>query len=431
MSVRQGAPAAFGALSMIHDKPLSSAAKAPAAVEAMASKPVEEGSLLPPAFLALGTFAIGTEGFMIAPLLPTIADDLGMSLSATATLVVVFTLVLAVSSPISTVLTASLRRRDTLLLAMAIFTAGNLIAAHSSSFATLMLARVMMAVASGLYIPGANSLAGVIVPAGKRGRALAIVSGGMTIAIALGLPLGAIVGHAFGWRTTFLAVAAMGLVAIAGIGLGIRPDAGFGIAVASLKQRLGVVRRPAILRLLAVSLFWAIGAFTAYPYIAPYLKAVLGFGATGISATVSMWGLSAAIGVTVGGTLNDRFGSNRVVLSSLIALSISFAALAVATLLAPTGALIVALPAIAAWGFSVWSLFPAQMARLIAAGPVSEASVALALNTSTMYLGFSIGSAIGAGIIGIGAVWAIGAIAALAELVAMMLDRRVAAHATR
>lgn len=416
---------------MIHDKPPSPAATASSAMGATALKPAGEGSLLPPAFLALGTFAIGTEGFMIAPLLPTIADDLGMSLSATAMLVVVFTLVLAVSSPISTVLTASLRRRDTLLLAMAIFTAGNLIAALSSSFATLMLARVMMAVASGLYIPGANSLAGVIVPAGKRGRALAIVSGGMTIAIALGLPLGAVVGHAFGWRTTFLAVAAMGLVAIAGIGLGIRSDAGLGIAVASLKQRLGVVRRPAILRLLAVSLFWAIGAFTAYPYIASYLKAVLDFGAAGISATVSMWGLAAAIGVTVGGTLNDRFGSNRVVLSSLVALSIAFAALAVATLLAPAGALVVALPAIAAWGFSVWSLFPAQMARLIAAGPVSEASVALALNTSTMYLGFSIGSAIGAGIIGIGAVWAIGVMAALAELVAMMLDRRVAAHATR
>lgn len=415
---------------MKHDKPLSPAVTAPSAMEATASKP-GEGSLLPPAFLALGTFAIGTEGFMIAPLLPTIADDLGMSLAATATLVVVFTLVLAISSPISTVLTASLRRRDTLLLAMAIFTAGNLLAAHSSSFATLMLARVMMAVASGLYIPGANSLAGVIVPASKRGRALAIVSGGMTIAIALGLPLGAIVGHAFGWRATFLAVAAMGLVAIAGIGLGIRADAGLGIAVASLKQRLGVVRRPAILRLLAVSLFWAIGAFTAYPYIAPYLTAVLDFGTTGISATVSMWGLAAAIGVTVGGTLNDRFGSDRVVLGSLIVLSTSFAALAVATLPGPAWALFVALPAIAAWGFSVWSLFPAQMARLIAAGPVSEASVALALNTSTMYLGFSIGSAIGAGIIGIGAVWAIGAMAALTELVAMMLDRLVAAHAAR
>ncbi|MFG1334049.1 MFS transporter [Xanthobacter autotrophicus] len=416
---------------MIQEKSASPVALAPDAVPAAGAQQVGSGSLLSPSFLALGTFAIGTEGFMIAPLLPTIADDLGMSLSATATLVVVFTLVLAVSSPISTVLTVSLRRRDTLLLAMAIFTAGNLLAAHSSSFATLMTARIMMAIASGLYIPGANALAGAIVPAGKRGRALAIVSGGMTIAIALGLPLGAIVGHAFGWRTTFLAVAAMGLVAIVGIRLGIRSDAGSGVPVASLSQRLSVVRRPAILRLLAVSLFWAIGAFTAYPYIAPYLKAVVDFGPGGISATVSVWGIAAAIGVTVGGTLNDRFGSDRVVLGSLIALSISFAMLAVATLLPPGRALIFALAAIAVWGFSVWSLFPAQMARLIAAGPASEAPIALALNTSTMYLGFSIGSAIGATVIGTGAVWPIGAFAALAELAAIVLDRRRAAHAVR
>lgn len=392
-------------------------------------RPAETGSLLPPAFLALGTFAIGTEGFMIAPLLPTIAADLEMSLSTTATLVIVFTLVLAVSSPISTVLTATMRRRDTLLLAMATFTAGNLIAAFSSSFETLMVARIMMAIASGLYIPGANSLAGVIVPAGRRGRALAIVSGGMTIAIALGLPLGAVVGHAFGWRTTFLAVAAMGLVAIIGIVLGIRPDAGAGVTVASFSQRISVVRRPAVLRLLGVSLFWAIGAFTAYPYIAPYLKAVLDFGPGGISATVSMWGIAAAIGVTVGGTLNDRFGSDLVVRRSLIALSIAFVILAVATRLPPGVAFVVALGAIAVWGFSVWSLFPAQMARLIAAGPASDASVALALNTSTMYLGFSIGSAIGAVVIATGVVWPIGAMAALAELVALALDRRRAAYA--
>jgi predicted MFS family arabinose efflux permease len=414
---------------MIQEKPPSPATASLSPLGTPALRSVESGSLVPPAFLALGTFAIGTEGFMIAPLLPTIADDLGMSLSATATLVVVFTLVLAVSSPISTVLTASLRRRDTLLLAMAIFTAGNLVAALSSSFATLMIARVMMAIASGLYIPGANSLAGVIVPAHMRGRALAIVSGGMTIAIALGLPLGAIVGHAFGWRTTFLAVAAMGLMAIVGVILGIRSDSGSRVAVASFSQRISVVRRPAILRLLSVSLFWAVGAFTAYPYIAPYLKSVLDFGSGGISATVSLWGLAAAFGVTVGGTLNDRYGSDRVVLGSLIALSGAFALLALATLLSPALALLVALVAVAIWGFSVWCLFPAQMARLIAAGPASEASIALALNTSTMYLGFSIGSAIGAGIVGAGAIWAIGAVAALAELVAIVLDRRRAAHA--
>ncbi len=408
---------------------LQNVASSPAPLAASAAAP--SGSLSKVYFLALGTFAIGTEGFMIAPLLPTIAHDLHMSLSATAMLVVVFTLVMSLSSPITTVLTARLPRRNTLLVALTLFTAGNFVAAFSASFATLMFARILMAVASGLYVPGANSLAGVIVPVEKRGRALAIVSSGMTIAIALGLPLGAVVAQAFNWRSTFLMVAVMGLVALAGIAAGIRRDAGSDIPVASLAQRVGVIRQPAVLRLLGVTLFWSIGAYTAYPYIAPYLAAVLGFGTGGIGATVSMWGFAAAIGVTTGGNLNDRFGSNRVIFWSLVLLAVSFVVLGLATRLAPSLALVPVLAAVAVWGFSVWSFFPAQMARLIAAGPSSQASVALALNTSTMYLGFSIGSAMGAGAVGAGAIWGIAAIAAVSEAVAIWVDRRAVSGSNR
>ncbi|NKL38753.1 MFS transporter [Rhizobium pisi] len=377
---------------------------------------------MPAYFLALGTFAIGTEGFMIAPLLPTIASDLGMSLSATAMLVVVFTITLAISSPITTVITGRLNRRDTLLVAMTIFAVGNFVAAFSATFSTLLVARLLMAVAAGLYVPSANALAGTIAGPARRGRALAIVSGGMTIAIALGLPLGALVGHAFGWRTTFLAVAVMGLVAIVGIIVGIVRTAGEGMSVASLSERVGVIRQAPILKLLAVTLFWSIGAYTAYPYIAPYLTTVLGFGTSGIGATVSMWGFAAAVGVTTGGGLNDRFGSGRVVTASLILLGCSFTVLATVTVLGPAAALVPALVAIGVWGFSVWSFFPAQMARLIAASSPSQASVSLSLNTSTMYLGFSIGSALGAGIIGLDAVWAIGVAAAVAEAISLALN---------
>lgn len=400
--------------------PLAAAALAPG--EGRATTPAAS-SLMPAVFLALGTAAIGTEGFMIAPLLPTIAADLGMSLSATATLVVVFTLMMAVSSPITTVATAGLGRRSALLLAMGLFTAANLAAAFSSSFAALLIARMAMAIASGLYVPGANALAGVIVAPEKRGRALAIVSGGMTLAIALGLPLGAVVGHAFGWRATFLGVAAMGLVAIVGILLGIRRDAGSNVAVASLSERLGVVRQPAVLGLLGVTLFWSVGAFVAYPYIAPYLAEVLGFGPTGISVSVSAWGLAAAVGVTVGGSLNDRLGSRRVVVGSLVVLGLSFLTLALATRLPPAFALVPVLAGVVGWGFSVWSFYPAQLARLIGVGPAAQAPVALALNTSTMYLGFSLGSAMGAGRVAGGLIWAIGATAAASEIIALVLDR--------
>ena len=381
-------------------------------------------SLTPAFFLALGTFAIGTEGFMIAPLLPTIAADVGMSVPLTAMLVVVFTLVLALSSPVSTVLTGGLNRRNTLMAAMVLFTIGNLCAALSAGFTTLLFARILMAIAAGLFVPGANALAGATVAPGRRGLALAIVSGGMTIAIALGLPFGAVVGHAFGWRATFVMVAAMSTVALLGIGLGISATTGADLPVARFRERVSTIAQPAIRRLLTVSLFWSVGAYCAYPYIAPYLTAVLGFGQQGITATVTLWGISAAAGVLTGGHLNDRLGPVRVVRVSLAGLAAAFLLLSVASLLPARLALVPALAAVSVWGFTVWSFFPAQMARLIAAGPPQQGSVALSLNTSTMYLGFSIGSAIGAGILDLGLLWGIGALAGLSELVALVLDMR-------
>lgn len=386
-----------------------------------------QGSLWIAVFFALGTFAIGTEGFVIAPLLPRMAADFGMSVSTVAMLVVVFTLMLSLSSPVTTVLLGQINRRDLLIGAMVSFTLANLMAACSSGFASLLLARIFMAIAAGLYVPNANALVGAVVGPQRRGRALAIVSGGMTIAIALGLPLGAMIGHVSGWRSTFLLVAAMGAVAVLGIWYGVDRQAGTHLQVASMRERIAVIGQARIRRLLAVTLFWSIGAYAAYPYIAAYLAAVLHVGETGIGAIVSLWGLFAAIGVLTGGTLSDRLGAERVVRLSLLLLMLAFLALAAATRLTPAIALLPVLSAVMVWGFSVWAYFPAQMARLMAAANLQQGPVALSLNTSTMYLGFSLGSAAGAGILGTGSLWGIGVFAAVAVLLARLIDPRVRA----
>ena len=384
------------------------------------------GSLVTAVFFALGTFAIGTEGFMIAPLLPKMAADFNMSVSAVASLVIVFTLMLSLSSPVSTVMSGSFNKRNTLIAAMGIFTAANLVAAFSAGFASLLVSRIMMAVAAGLYVPNANALAGAVVGPERRGRALAILSRGLDLAHALGLPLGSLVGHAFCWRSTIQAVAVMGAIAVIGIWTGVDRSAGAHLRVASLGERMSVIAQAKVRRLLGITLFWSIGAYAAYPYIAPYLSQVLAFGEGGIGATVSLWGAFAAIGVITGGSLNDRLGSDQVVKVSLLMLMLAFWSLAAAAFLAPAHALIPVLVAVAIWGFSVWAFFPAQMARLISAGDPSQAPVALSLNTSTMYLGFSMGSAAGAGILSTGHIWGIGLFAGLTALLALILDRKKA-----
>jgi predicted MFS family arabinose efflux permease len=192
--------------------------------------------------LALGTFAIGTEGFMIAPLLPTVAADLGVSVSTAGHLVTAFAFTFALSSPILTVLTESVDRRRLLISSMIAFALANVMACVSEGYWGVMSARLLLALAAGLYVPNANALAGALVSPDKRGRALAIVNGGITMAIAFGLPLAALIGHRFGWRMTFVAVAIFSFAATMGLLLGLSRDVGYKLPIASLQQLPGVRR---------------------------------------------------------------------------------------------------------------------------------------------------------------------------------------------
>lgn len=377
---------------------------------------------LPIYCMSLGAFAIGTEGFMIAPLLPQIAHDLSLSLPMAAMLVTVFTLTLALSSPILTVMTAALNRRKLLVWAMALFAAANFVAWQSAGFAGIMLARVLLALSAGLYLPNANALVGLIVPPERRGRALAIVLGGMTIAIALGLPLGSVVGQAFGWRWTFFGVGVLATVAAMGLAWGIPKGTGDGVPVAGFRDRLRVAAQPDVIKALALTFLWAMGAFTIYPFIAPYLHATLGFEERGISATVFLWGVAAAVGMLLGGSLCDRLGTHRVVGPALGLLAIAFLVLAAsATWLAPGQALAPVMAAVAVWGVCVWGFHPAQTASLISAGGTRDAPVTLSLNTSVMYIGFSLGSMVGAQVLERHGVSHIALAAALIEGGALLL----------
>jgi len=183
-------------------------------------------TMTPIYWMALGTFAIGTEGFMIAPLLPSLAGDLSVSTATAGQLVTIFALTYALSSPVLTALTGSINRRRLLVLSMIGFALANAVAWAAKDYWSLMAARVLLALAAGLYVPSANALAGALVGPERRGAALAIVSGGTTIAVALGVPLGAIVGARFGWRMMFAGVGILALIATVGLMSGLARDVG-------------------------------------------------------------------------------------------------------------------------------------------------------------------------------------------------------------
>jgi predicted MFS family arabinose efflux permease len=373
--------------------------------------------------LALGTFAVGTESFMIAAILPAIASSVRVGVPAAGQLVTAFTLVYALSSPILTALTASHSRRILLLGSLGAFLTANLFAAAAPSYWALMGARVLLAIAAGLFVPSANALAGTIVHPSRRGRALAIVNGGVTVAVALGVPAGAFFGAHFGWRSTFLGVAVLSL--IAWLVLAIRLPRGEGAShAASLLARLAIVRLPGALPVLLTTAIWATGAYTVYTYVALFLSVSAGLSTEHAGMMVTLVGVAAAMGVALGGLANDRYGTRTVQAITLPLMAFAFGGLTILSLTFVPTPLFALAPFLILWGFSAWGFFPAQQHRVIAVVGDGRASVGMSLNASFMYAGFASGAALGSIVIAAFSVQWIGAAGSICVMAAAVLSRR-------
>jgi predicted MFS family arabinose efflux permease len=232
-------------------------------------------------WLTVGAFAIGTEGFMIAGLLPALARDLNVGLPAAGHLVTAFSLVYAIGAPVMAVLTAGLERRRLLAVAMGGFTLANLLAALAPGYAGLLAARLLLAMAAASFMPAASGYAAALGGPERRGRALSMVTNGLTLAIIAGVPLGVLVGDGFGWRATFLGVAGLAALSLLGI-LARLPRQPPG-ATASLSERLALAKRCDMLAVLATSVLSVAGTFTVYTYLGVFLAGVAGLGPQGLA----------------------------------------------------------------------------------------------------------------------------------------------------
>ncbi|MFF8381427.1 MFS transporter [Streptomyces sp. NPDC015661] len=335
--------------------------------------------------LALATFAVGTDGYVIAGLLPSIAADLGVSTPAAGQLVTAFALTLALSAPITGALTSRLDRRTALLTALAVFVIGNAVTALGTRYDVVMAARIVTAVGAGTLTSAASSTAAAIAPPERRGRALAFVLGGLTLATALGLPLGTLIGRT-DWHLTLWAVAGIGLLAIAGIAVGLPRVT---LPAASLADRLRPLRQGSVLALLAVTSLAFLGTYTLYTYIAPALRDATGGNESLLTLILLAWGVGTLAGNIAAGRLVDRHDSTRVLTGSL-----ALAALVLAATPWATRTLASALAWAVLWGLSTGVTVVPQQHRLISLAPAA-APVLLGLNSSALYIGVALGGGLG------------------------------------
>jgi predicted MFS family arabinose efflux permease len=375
------------------------------------------GSLTCLVWLTLGAFAIGTEGFMIAGLLPALARDLEVGLPAAGHLVTAFSLAYALGAPVMAVLTAGLERRRLLALAMSGFMLANLLAAMAPGYAGLLGARLLLALSAASFMPAASGYASTLGGPARRGRALSTVTNGLTLAIVAGVPLGVLVGQGFGWRATFLGVAGLAALSLLGI-LGWLPRQQPSVTP-SLGERLALARRFDVLAVLSTSVLTVAGTFTVYTYLGVFLAAVAGLGPQGLAMVLLGFGLASAVGTRLAGSAADHWGARPTVILGCGLVLLAYLSLSLGPALGPARAMPILLPAILLWGLASWGLMTAQQARLVALAP-ALAPVSLSLNSSAIYLGSATGAAVGALVIAHGAVGRLGWAAAAVSLAALL-----------
>ncbi|MFA0087615.1 MFS transporter [Vibrio sp. 10N.261.51.F12] len=339
--------------------------------------------------LTLSAFAIGTTEFVIVGLLPTMANDLSVSLPSAGLLVSLYALGVAIGAPVLTALTGNWNRKQVLLTVMTLFVAGNVLAWQAPGYNTLVLARILTGLAHGVFFSIGSTIATGLVSKEKAASAIAIMFTGLTVALVTGVPLGTYIGQAFGWQSTFLTVAVLGLIALIGSAF-LVPSNLKQPPAAKLSSQLKVLTQPRLLLVYAITALGYGGTFTAFTFLAPILEQVSGFNSSAISLIMLVYGVSVAVGNIWGGKMADKMGPIKaltVIFSGLAAILVLFNFTAVHP--------IAAVATILVWGAFAFGNVPGlqvYVVNLAEKYTPDAVDVASGLNIAAFNVGIALGS---------------------------------------
>ena len=367
-------------------------------------------------WLAVGTFAIGVESFAISSILPQIAESTGATLAQAGYLVLVFALSNAFGAPVLAALSGTADRRRILSGAAVVFASGAIWAGLSQGYFDLMAARILMALSAGLYTATAQATGVAISSPDHRARAIAVIVGGTTMAVAFGAPLGALVAGIAGWRAAYAMVAVFAL--IAAISIWVLLPAGLRGQQLSLRQRVAAAALPGVPGALLTTLLTLAGAFTVIIYLAVVTTQSIGLSSELVPAVLLTFGVGAAFGNAAGGQLSDRIGARPTVIGAALLGALMLSAISVVGQLPAPFAGPVFFVIVLMWGVTGWAFPPAQSSHLLSLAP-NSAPLVLSLNASALYLGIAGGSLLGGLVLQYGSVDDLGWVGALLPLLAV------------
>jgi len=379
--------------------------------------------------LTVGAFGIGVTEFVIMGLLLDMSADLHVGVQAAGLLISGYALGVVVGAPLITVLTRNWPRKTVLLGLMLIFTLGNAACALAPGYGLLMAARVLAALAHGSFFGVGSVVATGLVAPDRRASAIAVMFTGLTVANVLGVPVGTWLGQAYGWRSTFWAVAAVGLVALVVI-QALLPRAAVAPETMDWRADLKAMARPAVLLGLLTTVLGYGGVFAVFTYIAPLLTQIAGLPKGAVPPVLLVFGGGLVVGNLVGGKLADR-RLGATVLGTLLALAATLGLMTFALHNQALAVVFVGLLGITAFA-TVAPLQMWVMSRADGAG----ATLASSFNIAAFNLGNALGAWVGGLVIargpGLGAVTAVAtALPVMAIAIAAFSMRAQRVPATR
>ncbi|QQN62371.1 MFS transporter [Bradyrhizobium diazoefficiens] len=337
--------------------------------------------------LMLGNLVTGCSVLAPAGMLPELSGGLGVSIHAAGLLITSGAITLCIGSPLTAWLTSRIDRRILLTTTLAVLALGNLASAFAPDYAGLLAIRLVMLAVGALYTPQAAGTAALIVPAERRGSTIAYIFLGWSLAAAVGLPLITFVASRYGWRAAYGEIGALGCVSF--LLLLVRLPAGLKGTPVDLKTWSEVGRNRMILLLLSITMLQMAGQFAVFTFMGPLLKKLTEASPDAIGMVFGIYGVCGFLGVVVASRIVDTWGPYR---TSLLFTCLLLAGIAGWALSA--GSLVLMALAVAIWGLGFASTNSMQQVRLVAAAP-PLAPATVALNTSVLYIGQAIGSAIG------------------------------------
>lgn len=338
-------------------------------------------------FLMIVSFVIGMVELIISGILDLIAEDLNVTIGQAGNLITIFSLIFAVASPILLIMTAKIERKKLTLMSLVIFFIGNIVTVLAPNYGIVFAGRVISATSGALLIILCLVMAPTLVAPKYRGRAIGVVSMGVSGSLVLGVPLGLVLGNMFGWRAPFILITFLTFLSMVGVYFlmeKVEPTASI-----PLKNQLATLKNSKISLAHATTFLYMAGHSVLYAYLKPYIQATTSLDGTLISIVYFLFGIAAVFGGGVGGALSDKVGPKQTILISIVGLAIILFAVPFMT-----SFLVIFLIGIMIWGMMSWLISPAMQSYLIETTPETGA-IQQSLSNSSLHLGIAAGTFFG------------------------------------